>query len=64
MKFADGLLNYFSGVKKEFKHIRFLSRKEAYQISLMVVVCVIIFSIVFSIFDLILSGLIRFVIGF
>ncbi len=64
MKAFSELLNYFGGVKKEFKHIRFLSKKEVYQISLMVIVCVIIFSIVFSFFDLIVSSLIRFVVGF
>jgi preprotein translocase SecE subunit len=64
MKFASDLLNYFGGVKKEFKHIRFLSRKEVYQISLTVIICVVIFGVIFSIFDLIVSSLIRFIVGF
>ena len=64
MKYIQELLNYFGEVKKEFKYIRFLSKKETYQVSLLVVVCVVIFSIIFSLFDLIVSNLIRFIVGF
>ena len=64
IKSVNELLNYFAEVKKEFKYIRFLGKKETYQISLLVVVCVAIFSVVFSLFDLIVSNLIRFIVGF
>jgi preprotein translocase SecE subunit len=63
MKLATQLLNYFGDVKKEFKHIRFLSKKEVYQISLTVLIAVVLFSIVFSLFDLIINFFIRLVIG-
>jgi preprotein translocase SecE subunit len=58
------LLDYLSGVKKEFKYIRFIGKKEVYQISLLVVVVVIVFSLSFSILDLGVSHLLKFIIGF
>lgn len=64
MKHIKALLNYFSDVKKEFKYIRFLSKKETYQISLLVVISVIIFAIVFSLFDLVVSNIVKLVVGF
>ena len=64
MKTINELLNYFGEVKKEFKHIRFLTKKETYQVSLLVVACVVVFSVVFSLFDLIVSSLVRIIVGF
>jgi preprotein translocase SecE subunit len=64
MKLVADLLDYFGGVKREFKHIRFLSRREVYQISLIVIVCVVIFGVVFSLFDLLVSTFVRLVVGF
>ena len=58
------LLDYFEGVKKEFKHIRFIGKKEVYQISLLVTIAVTIFSIAFSIIDFAISNLVKIVVGF
>jgi preprotein translocase SecE subunit len=57
------LIDYFAGVKKEFKHIKFISRKEVYQISMLVIVAVFIFAFCFSMLDLIIRNLIRVIIG-
>ena len=64
MKKLNSLIEYFGQVKAEFKYIRFLSKKEVYQISIVVLACVFIFSLVFSLFDLLVSTTVKFIVGF
>lgn len=64
MKSLAGLLNYFGQVKNEFKYIRFISKKELYQISILVLTCVVIFAVVFSLFDLLVSTVVKLIVGF
>jgi preprotein translocase SecE subunit len=49
-----GLLKFFRETKLELKHIKFLTRKEVTQISVIVVIATVIVSIIFALFDVLI----------